>query len=290
MEFSGKGRPSLRRQCVLLAVPHSTLYYHRAGESPLNLELMRQIDQIHLDHPVYGSPRITAELNRRGWQVNRKRVARLMNKMGIEAIWQKPRTSKQAKGHRIFPYLLRERKIKGPNEVWCADITYVPMACGFMYLVAVMDWFSRFVLAWKLSNTMDVAFCLEALESALRRSGGPPEIFNTDQGAQFTAEPFVQTVLGTGAALSMDGRGRWLDNRFIERLWRSYKYEDVYLRSYETPQLLEAGTAKWFAHYNENRPHQALGYLTPYEVYGGAKIAVGLAYGATHPHSAIPPT
>jgi putative transposase len=217
-------------------------------------------------------------------------VERLMDKMGIEAIWQKPRTSKPAKGHRIFPYLLKGRKIASPNEVWCADITYVPMACGFMYLVAVMDWFSRFVLAWQLSNTMDVGFCLEALESALRRAGGPPEIFNTDQGAQFTAEPFVQTVLGAGALVSMDGRGRWLDNRFIERLWRSYKYEDVYLRSYETPQVLETGTGKWFGHYNENRPHQALGYQTPYEVYGGAKIAVGVTRGATHPHSAIPPT
>jgi putative transposase len=214
--------PSVRRQCQLAGVARSTVRYVPAPESALNLELMRQIDRIHLDQPVYGSPRMTAELRRLGWTVNRKRVSRLMRKMGIEAIYPKPRTSTPAKGHRVFPYLLRGREIRAPDEVWCADITYVPMACGFMYLVAVMDWFSRYVLAWRLSNTLDTAFCLEALDVALKTARKPPEIFNTDQGAQFTADAFVERVLGTGAAMSMDGRGRWLDNRFIERFWRSY--------------------------------------------------------------------
>ena len=291
MKAAGEGRPSVRRQCALTGVSRSTFDYQSVAESDLNLELMRQIDQIHLDHPVYGSPRIREALRRRGYPVNRKRVVRLMRKMGTEAIYQKPRTSLPGKGHRIFPYLLRDREIGRPDEVWCADITYVPMARGFMYLVAVMDWFSRYVLAWRLSNTMDAGFCVEALEGALRTAKRPPEIFNTDQGAQFTAESFVGQVLESGAAMSMDGRGRWLDNRFIERLWRSYKYEDVYLRAYETPRLLEAGTGKWFEHYNGSRPHQALGYQTPHEVYvSGGKIAVGVTGGATHPHLAIPPT
>ena len=291
MEAAGEDRPSVRRQCALTGVTRSTLSYQPAGESELNLELMRQIDRIHLEHPVYGSPRMTAVLRRRGFPVNEKRIARLMSKMGIEAIYPKPRTSTPAKGHRIYPYLLKDREIRRPDEVWCADITYVPMARGFMYLVAVMDWFSRYVLAWKLSNTMDASFCREALESALSCARQPPEIFNTDQGAQFTAESFVRIVEEAGTAVSMDGRGRWLDNRFIERLWRSYKYEDVYLRAYETPQRLEAGTGKWFEHYNGSRPHQALDYQTPHEVYvGGEKIAVGVTGGATHPHLAIPPT
>ena len=267
------GGPSVRRQCRLAGVARSTVGYVPSPESALNLELMRQIDRIHLDQPVYGSPRMTAELRRRGWNVNRKRVSRLMRKMGIEAIYPKPRTSAPAKGHRIFPYLLRGREIRAPDEVWCADITYVPMACGFMYLVAVMDWFSRYVLAWRLSNTLDYAFCLEALDASLKTAQRPPEVFNTDQGAQFTAEVFVERVLGTGVAMSMDGRGRWLDNRFIERLWRSYKYEDVYLRAYQSPDELEAGTGKWFTHYNERRPHQTFGYQTPLEVYqrGGSE-------------------
>jgi putative transposase len=252
-------------------VARSTALYRAAPESALNLELMRQIDRIHLDQPVYGSPRMTAELRRHGWHVNRKRVSRLMRKMGIEAIYQKPRTSIPGKGHRVFPYLLRDREIRAPDEVWCADITYVPMACGFMYLVAVMDWFSRYVLAWRLSNTLDSAFCLDALTAALDSARESPQIFNTDQGAQFTAEAFVERVLGAGASMSMDGRGRWLDNRFIERLWRSYKYEDVYLRAYESPAELEAGTGNWFAHYNESRPHQALDYRTPREVYRGKR-------------------
>ena len=253
---------------MLLGVPRSTLYYEPEGECAENLELMRLIDQVHLDEPSFGSPRMTAVLRRLGREVNEKRVARLMREMGIEAIYQKPRTSVPAPGHKVYPYLLKGREIGAPDEVWCADITYIPMPAGFMYLVAVMDWYSRYVLSWELSNTPDTEFCLAAVGRALE-GGRPPQIFNTDQGSQFTAGAFTGQLLGAGVAVSMDGRGRFMDNIFIERLWRSYKYEDVYLHAYSTPPELEAGAARWFERYNTFRPHQALGYATPHSVYLG---------------------
>ena len=262
-------QPSVRRQCELLGISRTAVYYEPRGEGAENLELMRLIDQIHLDDPCLGSPRITAVLRRAGWRVNTKRVARLMRVMGIEAIYQKPRTSRPSPGHRIFPYLLRGRDITSPDEVWCADITYVPMPCGFMYLVAVMDWYSRYVLSWELSNTMDTDFCLAALGRALA-GGRKPGIFNTDQGSQFTSGAFTGRLLDSGIEVSMDGRGRFMDNIFIERLWRSYKYEEVYLHSHSTPAGLHDGSGRWFGRYNGYRPHQSLGYLTPGDVYGGS--------------------
>ena len=260
--------PSVRRQCELLGVSRTAIYYEPRGESAENQELMRLIDQIHLDDPCYGYPRMTIVLRRAGWDVNEKRVARLMRVMGIEAIYQKPRTSKPAPGHKIFPYLLRGKKIASPDEVWCADITYIPMPRGFMYLVAIMDWHSRYVLSWELSNTMDTDFCLVALDRALA-GGRKPGIFNTDQGCQFTSAAFTGNLLGSGIDVSMDGRGRFMDNIFIERLWRSYKYEEVYLRAHGTPVKLEAGSRRWFGRYNDYRPHQSLDYLTPEAVYKG---------------------
>ena len=215
----------MRRQCELLAVNRSMLYYEPATESELNLRLMREIDEIHLDYPFMGIGMMTDTLNRnpsRSEAINHKRVRRLMKKMGITAVYPKPKTSTPATGHRIYPYLLRDREIKAVNEVWCADITYLPMARGYLYLVAIMDWYSRFVLSWKLSNTMETDFCLEALGEATS-NWGKAEIFNTDQGAQFTANVFTTAVENAGMKMSMDGRGRWIDNRFIERLWRSLK-------------------------------------------------------------------
>lgn len=262
-------QPSVRRQCELLGVSRRAVYYEPRGESPENLELMRLIDQVHMDEPTYGSPRMTAVLQRAGWLVNEKRVARLMRLMGIEAIYQKPRTSKPEPGHKIYPYLLGDREIRAPDEVWCADITYVPMPCGFMCLVAVMDWHSRYVLSWELSNTLETEFCLTALEVAL--SGGRrPQVFNTDQGCQFTSAAFTGSLLGAGIEVSMDGRGRFMDNIFIERLWRSYKYEEIYIRAHATPCELHDGSQRWFERYNTYRPHQSLDYATPHAVYTGS--------------------
>ncbi len=262
---------SVRRQCKLLGVSRTAVYYEPVGESAENMELMRLMDQIHLDEPTFGSPRMTAVLRRAGWEVNEKRVARLMGMMDMEAIYQKPRTSTPGAGHKIYPYLLRGRKISAPDEVWCADITYIPMPRGFMYLVAIMDWYSRYVLAWELSNTLETEFCLEALEQAL--SGGvAPEFFNTDQGCQFTSRPFTGSLIDAGISVSMDGRGRFMDNIFIERLWRSYKYEEVYLHAHSTPLDLHRGTERWFERYNTYRPHQSLDYATPHAVYHGEHI------------------
>ena len=261
------GAPSVRRQCGLLQVSRSGYYYERCPESPENLRLMRRLDELHLRHPVYGRPRLTVELRREGWEVNEKRVGRLMGVMGLEAIYPKPRTSAAGPGHEIYPYLLRGKAITGPDQVWCADITYIPMRFGFMYLVAMMDWWSRYVLAWRLSNTLETAFCVDAWEAALSVGRAVPLISNTDQGSQFTAEEFVEAVEAAGVLVSMDGRGRWVDNRFVERLWRSLKYEDIYLRDYEHGPALLRGVCRWFRHYNEGRPHQALGYATPAEVY-----------------------
>ena len=259
---------SVRRQCELLGLNRSSLYYEPAGETAENLRLMRLIDEQYTARPFYGSRRMTMWLIERGEEVNRKRVQRLMRIMGLEAIYPKPRLSRPGDGHRIYPYLLRGVKVGRPDQVWSADITSIPMAAGFMYLAAVIDWFSRYVVAWRLSNTLDGSFCLEMLEEALR--GGRPEVFNTDQGVQFTAAAFTVCLEGAGVAVSMDGRGRALDNVFVERLWRSLKYEYIYLNSYVSVKYLHAGLEDWFRFYNHQRPHQALRYRTPAEVYRSA--------------------
>jgi putative transposase len=256
---------SVRRQCELLGLARATFSYEPSGETPENLRLMRLIDELYTGCPFYGSRKITEELTRRGEEVNRKRVQRLMREMGLEAIYPKPRLSAAGRGHKIYPYLLRGVKIERPDQVWSADITYVPLPSGFMYLAAVIDWYSRYVLAWRLSNTLDGSFCLEMLEEALQ--GGRPEVFNTDQGVQFTAEAFTGRLLAAGVAVSMDGRGRALDNVFVERLWRTVKYEDIYIRVYETVAELLQGLIRYFAFYNQERLHQSLGYETPAEVY-----------------------
>lgn len=263
---------SLRRQCSLLGIARSSIYYEPVGESSVNLNLMRIIDEIYLNYPVYGYRKMTKMLYRKGHHVNRKRVARLMRLMGLEAVYQKPNTSKPNVDHRIYPYLLSGRKIVRPNEVLCADITYIPMDKGFMYLVAIMDWHSRYVLDWELSNTLEAAFCVAALERALA-DHGVPEIFNTDQGCQFTGKEWVNTLLSHNIQVSMDGRGRYLDNIFIERLWRTLKYEYLYVHSIESVRELYEGLARWVNDYNIVRPHQALDYCTPYEIYSGEKCA-----------------
>ena len=256
----------MRRQCELLGLCRSSLYYRPAAETPQNLRLMRLIDQQYTAHPFYGSRKLTLWLrDEQGEAVNRKRVQRLMRLMGLEAIYPKPKLTLAGRGHRLFPYLLRDVIISRPDQVWSADITYVPMASGFMYLAAVIDWFSRYVIAWRLSNSLDGSFCLDMLEEAL--SLGRPEIFNTDQGVQFTAEAFTGRLQGAGVAVSMDGVGRCLDNVFVERLWRMVKYEELYLRCYETVPELERGLAGYFPFYNEQRYHQALDYRTPGQVY-----------------------
>ena len=263
---------SVRRQCALLGLSRSSLYYEPGGETAENLRLMRAIDEQYTACPFYGSRRMTQWLTKKGEEVNRKRVQRLMRVMGLEALYPKPRLSLAGRGHKIYPYLLRGVKIERADQVWSTDITYVPMASGFMYLAAVIDWYSRYVIAWKLSNTLDGSFCLEMLDEALE--GGRPEVFNTDQGVQFTAVAFTGRLESAGVAVSMDGRGRCLDNVFVERLWRSVKYEDVYLKGYESVPDLERGLRAYFAFYNGERLHQSLGYRTPAEVYGvGTKTA-----------------
>jgi putative transposase len=258
---------SIVRQCELVSISRSGFYHQPAGETPLNLELMRLIDAQFLETPWYGSRQMARHLRREGYGVGRKRVRRLMAKMGLMPIYQRPRTSIPHPEHRVFPYLLRGVAIDRPNQVWCADITYLPMRRGFLYLVAVMDWATRKVLSWRVSNTLDVEFCLEALEEALGRFGRP-EIFNTDQGSQFTSPRFTGLLQEAGVRVSMDGRGRWMDNVFIERLWRSLKYECVYLRAFETGSELRAGLSKWIGYYNAGRPHSALEGRTPDEAYG----------------------
>ena len=231
-------------QCRLLKVARSTLYYRPAPVSADDLAVMRRMDELHLAWPFYGSRRMAAVLRRDGWSANRKRVKRLMRVMGLEAIYQKPSTSRSHPGHKVYPYLLRGLVIDRPNRVWCADITYIPMAKGFVYLVAVMDWFSRRVLAWRVSITMDTAFCVEALQEALDRHG-QPEIFNTDQGVQFTSADFLGELETRGVRISMDGKGRYLDNIFIERLWRSLKYEEVYIKAYGSVAAARLGLGVW---------------------------------------------
>jgi putative transposase len=259
---------SIRRQCELLRVSRSGLYYEPVGLSAEDLELMRRIDELHLKHPFYGSRRMSVELRAEGRDANRKHVQRLMRRMGLEGLAPRPKTSEPHPEHAVYPYLLRGLTVDRPNQVWATDITYIPMKSGFLYLVAIMDWYSRRVLSWRLSNTLDSRFCVEALEEAFERFG-QPQIFNTDQGAQFTADAFTKPLLDRGVAVSMDSKGRWMDNVFVERLWRSLKYEEVYLHAYENPSEARAGIGTWFEFYNTLRPHQALGYQTPAAFYRG---------------------
>jgi putative transposase len=256
---------SLRRQCELIGLNRSTYYYAPAGESELNLHLMRLIDEQYLKTPFYGWPRMTACLQRAGYAINHKRVQRLMQLMGLQAIHPKSKTTVAGQAHKVYPYLLRGLEITHPNQVWSADITYVPMQHGFMYLVAILDWFSRYVLAWQLSNTLDGRFCLDALQQAFLL--GTPDIFNSDQGVQFTALEFTGCLETADVRISMDGRGRVFDNIFIERLWRSVKYEDIYLKDYASVPELDTGLGDYFQFYNHDRPHQSLGYRTPAEVH-----------------------
>jgi putative transposase len=256
---------SIRRQCELLGRSRASLYYEPAGEGAEDLAMMGRIDREYTEHPFYGSRRMTAVLRSEGYAVNRKRVRRLMGVMGLEAIYAKPRTTVAGRGHRIYPYLLRGVSIDRADQVWSADITYIPMRGGFMYLAATIDWYSRYVVSWRLSNTLDGSFCAEMLDAAL--ATGRPEVFNTDQGVQFTAEGCTSRLATAGLAISMDGRGRCLDNVFVERMWRSVKYEDVYLRGYETVPKLERGLAAYFRFHNEGRFHQSLEYRTPAQVH-----------------------
>ena len=265
------GSLPLSRQCALLGAGRSSQYYSPKGESPENLAPVRRMDELHLAHPFHRSRQMARHLRREGVVAGRHRVRRLMRLMGLEAIHRKPRTSAGNPEHRVYPYLLRDLKIDRPDQVWCADITYIPVSQGFFYLVAVMDWASRHVLSWRLSNTMDSAFCVEALDAALR--AGSPEIFNTDQGSQFTSRTFTSRVLAAGIRCSMDGRGAHRDNIFIERLWRSPEYEAVYLREPADGLEAERLIGSWFSFYNASRPHSALGRWTPEEAYLGTGAA-----------------
>jgi putative transposase len=259
---------SLRRQCEMLAVSRSGLYYEPAGTSPDDLALMRHIDELHLKYPFYGSRKHSEALRAQGQTTNRKHVQRLMRVMGLESVAPKPSTSKPAPDHPVYPYLLRNLTISKPDQVWATDITYIPMARGFAYLVAIIDWFSRRVLAWRLSNSLETTFCIEALREALQRFG-TPEIFNTDQGSQFTDKTFTKTLRDAGITISMDGRGRCIDNVFVERLWRSLKYEEVFLHAYDDLDEARAGIGRYFDFYNLERQHQSLGYSTPDAFYRG---------------------
>ena len=268
---------SLVRQCELAGVSRSSLYYRPAGESEENLALMREIDETHLKYPFYGVRQMRSHLRLGGARVGVKRVRRLMRLMGLSALQPRPRTSSPAPGHRVYPYLLGGVEVVEADQAWCADITYIPVKSGFFYLVAVMDWATRCVLSWRLSNTMDAGFCVEALEDALR--GGTPGIFNTDQGAQFTSLAFTERVLSSGAKVSMDGRGRYMDNIFIERLWRSLKYEAVYLHELEDGRHARRVVGAWIDFHNHARPHSSLGGRTPASVYLGARTEPGRGIG-----------
>ncbi len=261
---------SLSRQCELLSTSRSAFYYRPKGESPENLALMRRIDELFLRYPFYGSRQMARQLRRDGVPAGRHRIRRLMRLMGLEAIYRAPKTSAPHPEHRIYPYLLRNVLIDRPDQVWCADITYIPVRRGFLYLAAIMDWATRHVLAWRLSNTMDAGFCVEALKEAIAKYG-KPEIFNTDQGSQFTSSAFTGVLKDAGVAVSMDGRGRCLDNIFIERLWRSLKYEAVYLHEMADGFAAERVIGEWIAFYNTERPHSALGGATPAEAYAAGR-------------------
>jgi putative transposase len=253
-------------QCRLLSISRSSFYYEPQGESEMNLALMLLIDKQFLETPFYGVQQMTWHLHNEGHPVNVKRIRRLMRLMGLMPIYQKPNTSKPAKGHKTYPYLLRGLRVDRPNQVWCADITYLPMKRGFLYLIAIMDWHTRKVLAWRISNTYEAEFCVEALNEALHRFG-PPEIMNTDQGSQFTSFAWTDCLKRAGVKISMDGKGRCIDNIFIERLWRSLKYECVYLHAWETGSQAKAGIGRWINFYNRQRPHAAHGGQSPAMVY-----------------------
>ena len=258
----------VKRQCEILELSRSGIYYNPVPLSAIDMELMRQIDEIHLLYPFYGSRNIRNELWAKGYNLGRDRVRRLMRRMGIEALYVKPRLSISHPGHIKYPYLLRGLEITKANHVWATDITYIPMSRGFCYLVAIMDWASRKVLAWRLSNTLDSAFCVDALEEAIAKFGCP-EIFNTDQGSQFTAEAFTNTLRVNNIAISMDGKGRWMDNVFIERLWKSVKYEDIHLKGYASMTEVRNGLVSYFKYYNEKRWHNSFDRMTPNMVYFG---------------------
>lgn len=262
----GHSRLSLVRQCRLLGISRSAVYYKPIGESESNLQLMRLIDEQFMDTPFYGARQMSKHLRRLGYAVGRKRIRRLMRKMGLEPIYQKPNTSAPHPGHKIYPYLLKGLEITEPNQVWATDITYIPMRRGFLYLVAIVDWYSRKILSWRLSNTLDADFCVAALEEALARFP-KPQIFNTDQGSQFTSVDFTDVLKNAGVEISMDGRGRWRDNIVVERLWRSLKYESVYLNAYETGSECRKGIGSWIELYNRRRPHSSLDDRTPDETY-----------------------
>lgn len=259
------------RQCELLSLPRSSYYYAPKGESEDNLRLMRAMDEQFLKTPFYGVRRMAFVMREAGFSANDKRVRRLMRLMGLEAVGPKPRTSVANSEHKRYPYLLRDAQILRPNQAWASDITYIPMRKGFLYLVAIMDWFSRKVLSWRLSNTLEADFCVDSLAEAIQKHG-PPEIVNTDQGCQFTANAWIGEVEGAGAKVSMDGKGRCIDNVFVERLWRSLKYECVYLHDWETGGEARKGLAEWIGFYNEERPHSALDYNTPARIYATEKI------------------
>ena len=257
----------IRRQCELLGLSRSGYYYQPKGENVLNLHLMNLIDEQYMKMPFYGVERMTAWLRKNGYPVNPKRVRRLMRKMGIEAIYPKKKLNLSSEGHKKYPYLLEGLVIDRPDQVWCADITYIRMVQGFLYLIAIMDWYSRYVLSWRLSNALDVGFCLEALDEALAMSR--PDIFNMDQGVQFTSKDFTGRLESYNIKISTDGRGRVFDNIFIERLWRSVKYEEVYVKNYESVRDAIEGLTRYFQLYNKERIHESLGYRTPHEVYFG---------------------
>jgi len=257
---------SVRRQCALLTLTRSNLYYQPMGESAENLRFMEFIDKQFLETPWYGSRQMARHMKRQSHKCGRHRIRRLMRLMRLVPIYQEPDTSKKHPQHKIWPYLLRNMVIDRPNQVWCADITYIPMRRGFLYLVAIMDWYSRKVLAWRLSNTLEADFCVEALKEAIAKYG-KPEIFNTDQGSQFTSGDWIEVLSDAKIKISMDGKGRWIDNRMIERLWRSLKYECVYLHAFERGSEAKAGIRKWIAYYNTERPHSTHGILTPDEVH-----------------------
>ena len=284
IELVEKAHPqlSVRKQCKLMGVARSSVSYQAVAENPEDIRIKRLLDEIYLKDPCLGSRKLVTVLDRdHNVKINRKRLRRLRREIGHEAIWCKPRTSIPDDGHRKYPYLLRGLKIERPDQVWCADITYVPMPGGHAYLCAVMDWHSRRVLGWALSNTMETGLCLEALEKALSGSGRVPEIFNTDQGSQFTGMEWTGRLTALEVKISMDGKGRWMDNVFIERLWRSVKYEEIYLFEHAAVPALRAGLEKWFDRYNEWRPHEALGNLTPAAVYQKGRDATGKTLSAT---------
>lgn len=266
----------ITRQCQILELPRSTVYYTPQPESPQNLALMRRIDELHLDFPFAGARMLRDLLRPEGIRAGRKRISRLMAKMGIEALYRKPNTSKKAAGSYIYPYLLRNLIIDRPNQAWAADITYIPMRRGFVYLVAVVDWFSRKALSWRVSNTLTTDFCLDAVREAIHRYG-TPEIFNTDQGSQFTSTDFTTLLRDNGIKISMDGKGCWRDNVFVERLWRSVKYEEVYLYAYDSVSQAKAGLAKYFTLYNTRRPHSAFDGIPPDQTYFANLPEIGTA-------------